>query len=463
MPKKDEKKAEIIPVVNKLDNRIVSEHNDLIKSTANMTSLSLKLFEIAVSAMDSRQKEPSHEVHINKKQIYNALGIKGTSRNQQLSKALNTLRKNSNFEFTTERNGEVHDIGITPIYYADNNYSSDYATIKFAPEIIPFITDLKENFTQYQLNDILHLKNKYAVSMYRWFTMNYRQYEYYVNSGTRRMEQIDKYANPEITVDELRKLTGTEKKYTDFYDVRRYVLDPITKEITKYTKYNITYDRIKQGRKVAALKFHIVRKDVERLVGDTKAKTVKISLTDFLQNRYSQLLIGSGLLDMNKVTTDEKYRGTLVGTLYPIYDEFLKDAQINELDNHLHYVAQNMKKKPDHIVKYLSKAIYSYIEKRKHPKTRKSSSGSHKKGDHHRIEEKKPIWLTVSNYLMEHGINEKNIGSDIEGTLKLLINQFGEDSEEVKWYKNAYKNSGEIDVNKLKQRIKNRHSLKNNN
>lgn len=258
-------KTQKISTINKLDNRIVSEHNDLIRSTANMTSLSLKLFEIAVSAMDSRAKQPSHEVRINKKQIYNALGIKGTSRNQQLSKALNTLRQSSNFEITTEQNGEIHDIGITPVYYADNNYSSDYAVIRFAPEILPFITDLKKNFTQYQLNDILHLKNKYAVSMYRWFTMNYRQYEYYVNSGKRRGEQIEKYANPELTLEELRKLTGTEKKYSAFYDVRRYIIDPICNEITKHTKYNVTYNRIKSGRKVVAIKFHISKKGKRKM------------------------------------------------------------------------------------------------------------------------------------------------------------------------------------------------------
>ena len=275
-------KAQKIPTINKLDNRIVSEHNDLIRSTANMTSLSLKLFEIAVSAMDSREKQPSHEVRINKEQIYNALGIKGTSKNQQLSKALNTLRKSSNFEITTEQNGEIHDIGITPVYYADNNYSSDYAVIRFAPEILPFITDLKKNFTQYQLNDILHLRNKYAVSMYRWFTMNYRQYEYYANSGKRREDQIEKYANPEITLEELRKLTGTEKKYSAFYDVRRYIIDPICNEITKHTKYNITYDRIKSGRKVVAIKFHISKKGEKKVEDDS---VVSVSLADFLQNR----------------------------------------------------------------------------------------------------------------------------------------------------------------------------------
>ena len=445
-------KAQKIPTINKLDNRIVSEHNDLIRSTAKMTSLSLKLFEIAVSAMDSREKQPSHEVRVNKKQIYNALGIKGTSKNQQLSKALNTLRKSSNFEITTEQNGEIHDIGITPVYYADNNYSSDYAVIRFAPEILPFITDLKKNFTQYQLNDILHLKNKYAVSMYRWFTMNYRQYEYYANSGKRREDQIEKYANPEITLEELRKLTGTEKKYSAFYDVRRYIIDPICNEITKHTKYNITYDRIKSGRKVVAIKFHISKKGEKTVEDDS---VVDVSLNDFLQNRYSQLLIGAGLLDMSKVTSDEKYRGTIVGTLYPAYDKFLKNADITDLDNHLHYVAQNMKQKPDNLARYLAKAIANYSEKRKQQKPKNSKSSANKKSKGTHVEEKKPAWLKATEYLKAQGFSEAEMDNN-KRALELLINHFGKDSEQVAWYTHAYKNASKTDIEALRQRIANR-------
>ena len=445
-------KAQKIPTINKLDNRIVSEHNDLIRSTAKMTSLSLKLFEIAVSAMDSREKQPSHEVRVNKKQIYNALGIKGTSKNQQLSKALNTLRKSSNFEITTEQNGEIHDIGITPVYYADNNYSSDYAVIRFAPEILPFITDLKKNFTQYQLNDILHLKNKYAVSMYRWFTMNYRQYEYYANSGKRREDQIEKYANPEVTLEELRKLTGTEKKYSAFYDVRRYIIDPICNEITKHTKYNITYDRIKSGRKVVAIKFHISKKGEKKVEKDS---VVSVSLADFLQNRYSQLLIGAGLLDMSKVTSDEKYRGTIVGTLYPAYDKFLKNADITDLYNHLHYVAQNMKQKPDNLARYLAKAIANYSEKRKQQKPKNSKSSANKKSKGTHVEEKKPAWLKATEYLKAQGFSEAEMDNN-KRALELLINHFGKDSEQVAWYTHAYKNASKTDIEALRQRIANR-------
>ena len=445
-------KAQKIPTINKLDNRIVSEHNDLIRSTAKMTSLSLKLFEIAVSAMDSREKQPSQEGRVNKKQIYTALGSKGTSKNQQHSKALNTLRKSSNFEITTEQNGEIHDIGITPVYYADNNYSSDYAVIRFAPEILPFITDLKKNFTQYQLNDILHLKNKYAVSMYRWFTMNYRQYEYYANSGKRREDQIEKYANPEVTLEELRKLTGTEKKYSAFYDVRRYIIDPICNEITKHTKYNITYDRIKSGRKVVAIKFHISKKGEKKVEKDS---VVSVSLADFLQNRYSQLLIGAGLLDMSKVTSDEKYRGTIVGTLYPAYDKFLKNADITDLDNHLHYVAQNMKQKPDNLARYLAKAIANYSEKRKQQKPKNSKGSANKKFKGTHVEEKKPAWLKATEYLKAQGFSDAEMDNN-KRALELLINHFGKDSEQVAWYTHAYKNASKTDIEALRQRIANR-------
>ena len=323
--------------------------------------------------------------------------------------------------------------------------------VEVLPGIMPFITDLKKNFTQYQLNDILHLRNKYAVSMYRWFTMNYRQYEYYANSGKRREDQIEKYANPEITLEELRKLTGTEKKYSAFYDVRRYIIDPICNEITKHTKYNVTYDRIKSGRKIVAIKFHISKKGEKTVEDDS---VVDVSLTDFLQNRYSQLLIGAGLLDMSKVTSDEKYRGTIVGTLYPAYDKFLKNADITDLDNHLHYVAQNMKQKPDNLARYLAKAIANYSEKRKQQKPKNSKGSANKKSKGTHVEEKKPAWLKATEYLKAQGFSDAEMDNN-KRALELLINHFGKDSEQVAWYTHAYKNASKTDIEALRQRIAN--------
>ena len=197
---------------------------------------------------------------------------------------------------------------------------------------------------------------------------------------------------------------------------------------------------------------HISKKGEKKVEDDS---VVSVSLADFLQNRYSQLLIGAGLLDMSKVTSDEKYRGTIVGTLYPAYDKFLKNADITDLDNHLHYVAQNMKQKPDNLARYLAKAIANYSEKRKQQKPKNSKGSANKKSKGTHVEEKKPAWLKATEYLKAQGFSDAEMDNN-KRALALLINHFGKDSEQVAWYTHAYKNASKTDIEALRQRIANR-------
>ena len=437
MPEDKPKNKNAMLTVNKLDNRLVAEHNDLIKSTAKMTTLSLKLFEIAVSAVDSKASPQNHTVKVNKREVFKALNITGSSRNQQLTKALNTLRKSADFEVTLyDKEGVPKDVGISPIYAVQNNYSSDMAELTFAPEILPFITDLKKNFTSYQLKDILKLDNKYAASLYRWFTMNYRQYQYYLAAGTRSKSQIDQYKNPLITIKKLRKLTDTEKKYKRFADLKRYVLKPTVEGITANTKYNVSYDAIRNGRAVTQLRFHISDKNEKRDV--TPVKEVKVSLQDFLQNRFSQLLIGAGLLDMTKVTTDEAYRSQFVNQLYPSYAAFVKRHDIDTLKTHLDYVSTHKKSDIKNIVSYLLASVMSYGEQlaeNDDGNTKKKPDQSSKK---HKVKEPTPIWLKL----------EEKLGHDItKNDATKIIDLFGKDSPEYEYFeKNFY---SKVDLKKL--------------
>lgn len=430
----DSQEGEIIPSVNKLDKRMVSEHNDLIKSTANMTALSLKLFEIAVSAVDSKSEHPSRVVKVNKDQVFNALGITGSHRNRQLTDALNLLRRSANFMITLYDDKDVpHDVGISPIYKIDNAYNSDYAEVTFAPEILPFITNLKKNFTQYQLNDILHLKNKYAVSMYRWFTMNYRQYEYYARSGGRTKEQLDKYKNPQLSLSALRKLTGTQKKYRKFYDLKRYVIEPTVEGVSEATKYKISYKVIKNGRKNAAVKFLIEKKGTKtaKPAQPPKKAPKKLSLAEFLSNNYVRLLIGAGLLEMDKVLSNEKYRDNIVNSLFPAYDDFIKEWSMDELGKHLRYVGKHIKKQPVSITNYLLKANRDYAAKLSNKQSGQGKNGSTPgKSGNSKVRETMPAGQTLSDFLQEQGI--KDDGS--EKTREAVVQYFGEESAEVAEY-----------------------------
>lgn len=46
--------------------------------------------------------------------------------------------------------------------------------------------------------------------------MNYNQYEHYSNKGGRRVEQVEAYRNPTISMEELRIMTDTVNEYKDF-------------------------------------------------------------------------------------------------------------------------------------------------------------------------------------------------------------------------------------------------------
>lgn len=72
---------------------------------------------------------------------------------------------------------------------------------------------------------------------------------------------------PEVSVDELRKITDTTKKYPNFKHLQQYVLDVAVKEINESTNYSVSYELIKvrtQRRpKVGAVQFFFEKKVLE--------------------------------------------------------------------------------------------------------------------------------------------------------------------------------------------------------
>lgn len=92
-------------------------------------------------------------------------------------------------EEVNEETGE-HDYNIiTPLEKtAWNNYKQDVA-FTFTEAIIPYLIQLKSNFTQYLLADIGRLDNKYAITIYEWLSMHYNQYEHYQHKGNRTEKQ----------------------------------------------------------------------------------------------------------------------------------------------------------------------------------------------------------------------------------------------------------------------------------
>ena len=105
-----------------------------------------------------------------------------------------------------------------------------------------YLLQLHENFTQYELYNILALKGKYSIRLYEWF----KSYSF------KKEEQVE--------IDKLKYILEAEN-YKDYKSFRRRVLEPAIKEINEYTDLEVSFDKILEGKKVKELIFYIRFKD----------------------------------------------------------------------------------------------------------------------------------------------------------------------------------------------------------
>ena len=71
--------------------------------------------------------------------------------------------------------------------------------------------------------------------------MNYNQYDYYNAKGGRREKQLNEYKNPIIPIEELRRITDTEKEYLG------NVIKPFRDDVKYITK---SYNHILNTRRI---------------------------------------------------------------------------------------------------------------------------------------------------------------------------------------------------------------------
>ena len=139
----------------------------------------------------------------------------------------------------------------------------------------PYLLQLKENFTQYELIWTLRFRSKYSIRLYELIkSVHYHELETYER---------------EFSLKQLQQSMGAER-YEHFKDFHTRALRPAVKEINQYSDKAIAYDLIKRGRSVVGIKFTISTKPVtERLqIRDQIEKdlgTNQISLWDELRNK----------------------------------------------------------------------------------------------------------------------------------------------------------------------------------
>ena len=172
----------------------------------------------------------------------------------------------------------------------DFNDSKSEIAIRFSKDILPYISNVKANFTQYLLSDVATMKSAYSFRLYELLTQ-------YKSIGKRL-----------ISIDDLRLMLDIGKRYKTTGNLIAWVVEPSIHEINDLTNLIITVLPKKTGRKYTHLEFTIKQKASKATAHQTQRddKTIDF-LTDNLTDKQLERIARNKLFiaDYNHIISPQ--------------------------------------------------------------------------------------------------------------------------------------------------------------
>jgi plasmid replication initiation protein len=217
-------------------NFLVTKSNYFIMNSSYDLSLEEQKLILTLASMVQPNDEEFKSYIFKISEFMELLGVENQSKYTEIPKITKELMKKV-FEIQ-EGNTLIQTAWLSGVRYEKG---SGMVTLKFNPDLKPYMMQLSTVFTQYKLANILSMKSKYSPRIYEILKCN----------------EFKKQGYIEIEVFELRKLLRTEDIYPLYADFKRFVIQRTQKELKKLSDINFDFEEIKTGRKVTSLKFFI--------------------------------------------------------------------------------------------------------------------------------------------------------------------------------------------------------------
>ena len=112
----------------------------------------------------------------------------------------------------------------------------------FDPKLRPYLLELKSRFTAYDIRNVLTLQSSYSIRIYEL------------------LKQFERIGERTFRIDDLREVLGiSTKQYKRYNDFKRFVIQQAYQDLKRHTDINFEYEEIKEGRRIASIRFIIQR------------------------------------------------------------------------------------------------------------------------------------------------------------------------------------------------------------
>jgi Initiator Replication protein len=215
----------------------IAKSNKLIETSYTLGSRE-QFFILYLISQISQNDTEFREYRISYKDISQLMNFDGRRRvanKEDIFKMMNNL--NTQPIRFTQGEEDVQLVWITSLRH--NKRTGEYI-FTFGKELKPFLLQLKEHFTLFNIDSVVHLSG-HSTRIYEVLKRHHF-----------KKEPVT------LTVADLKFWLKIETKYPEYYEFKRWVLEPSKEELEKYTDIRFTYrEAEKEGKKIISLEFTI--------------------------------------------------------------------------------------------------------------------------------------------------------------------------------------------------------------
>lgn len=251
MPKSPANKSDI-------KENIVVKSNELIAASYAMTVNEQRLLLACISQIDSRKRLESDAVFsLTVEEARDLFYHKGDQRNayRDLQDAAERLFERK-VRIDLSGNEELLTRFVQSVRF---KHDSNVVELRFATEVLPYLSHLEQNFTKYRLANVVQLTSFYAIRIYELIVS-------WTGQGL---------SFKEMEIKDFRELLGAEEKYKLFGEFKRRVIDPSLTQINESTDLELDITFRKNRRKFNWIQLRFNRK-AEAVRMDAAAKKERI-------------------------------------------------------------------------------------------------------------------------------------------------------------------------------------------